>query len=595
MSTAKLTLAMFGVVPTSANPVPDKVAVDFEHGIVIEQAACWAKKDILSFVADSRLDGVALNKTWHKSWAEVTSSGESVNVTAKLMGFINSLGEKFNPSILIPNEVIGLADINMTLTTVRAQSNQEIADRAIQMLQSGIALKSGTISDLFDILDRTGYVFTGKEKIKNKEAIVMLADLHDIYPTDPVDSLRFAVYKATGSAMLIKSQSVITQIKESDYHPQVAFDACGAEKLAEIFNRFKPLFLAFKCKATKKLINRISKLSKTKHKPLPANALLEVTARKLVCEDLHWLHNATVFALFRALTACHTRMGGRTVFAYHIRNGKGWYKTASSKANNTDLNYNFELILHELKCRITAGDAKVFIPKGIRYALPTSEKMFVDNIPTGTKFTAQSIAAGIYWENEWGASDLDLSTIDVLGGKVGWNSGYTGQSQSLKYSGDITDAPNGATEFTQASSKLKHPSILLNNVYSGNDDCRYKIILGKGANITYKMMMATSDVWVEANAQSIKTETILGLFLPEKDDNVSFVILNTAIGNASVSGGNEHTLQFNKALVEQYTDQFSLNDLLEYVGFELTDSAQECTIDLSLNELERDTFTKLFS
>jgi len=39
---------------------------------------------------------------------------------------------------------------------------------------------------------------------------------------------------------------------------------------AEIFNRFKPLFLAFKTKCPK-TINKISKLSKTYHKPLVSN------------------------------------------------------------------------------------------------------------------------------------------------------------------------------------------------------------------------------------------------------------------------------------------------------------------------------------
>jgi hypothetical protein len=71
-------------------------------------------------------------------------------------------------------------------------------------------------------------------------------------------------------------------------------------------------------------------------------------------------------------------------------------------------------------------------------------------------------------------------------------------------------------------------------------------------------------------------------------------MLNTAIGNVNVSNDTKHTQNFNQALLEQYTNQFTLNDLLEYVGFELTTEVDDATIDLSLNNLERDTFVKLF-
>jgi hypothetical protein len=328
---------------------------------------------------------------------------------------------------------------------------------------------------------------------------------------------------------------------------------------------------------------------------MPVNALQEVTARKLVDTELHWLSNATVFALFKALSACHTRMNGRTVFAYHIRNGKGWYKTESCKASSDDLQHNFDLIVNELKGRVNTEGKKIFIPEGIEFALPTSEKMFVGNIPTGTKFTADGIAAGIYWRNDWGATDLDLSTLDVRGTKTGWNSFYTSQHGEIAYSGDITDAYNGAVEYMNIQSGITEPVLLLNNVYSGNEDCEYKVVVGQGTDITKSYMMDPNSVWVEAMSASVKRETIVGLFLPETGNRASFVMLNTAIGNANASAGNIHSTQFNNALVEQYSNQFSLNELLEYVGFELTASQDDATIDLSLDNLDRDTFVSLFN
>lgn len=52
----------------------------------------------------------------------------------------------------------------------------------------------------------------------------------------------------------------------------------GFEHLAEIFNRFKPLFLAFKLNSTlSNCINRINKLSKIYHKPMKEDYLNTVT------------------------------------------------------------------------------------------------------------------------------------------------------------------------------------------------------------------------------------------------------------------------------------------------------------------------------
>ncbi|MEL6657337.1 MAG: hypothetical protein AAFP77_00090 [Bacteroidota bacterium] len=39
--------------------------------------------------------------------------------------------------------------------------------------------------------------------------------------------------------------------------------------------------------------------------------------------------------------------------------------------------------------------------------------MFVGNIPTGSKFYGKAMAVGVYWENAWGARDLDLSGLNI--------------------------------------------------------------------------------------------------------------------------------------------------------------------------------------
>ena len=593
MSLNRLTLKLFNSVP--AKTAAEKPKVIFDEGIVIAPEACWAEDDIVKHYGSHRLSGEALNKTYHKTWQEVKGHNGFLNLVENIMGFVNALGGKLKDEVEVPNDVIGIDDITLKFKVVDALTIQEIGQSTIAMLESGIALKSETVADLIEVLELTNYQFTGKEKIRNKEATVLIADKFGHYPTDPVEALRYAVYKATGSTMLIKSAGEIERIKESDYDPTDVFKYAGEDRMAEIFNRFKPIFLAFKRTNTKQTINRISKLSKAKHKPLPVNALSTATSKMIEDSDMHWLENATVFSLFKALSACHSRLLGQDIFAYHVRNGKGWYKEGESKTSTRVLQHNFDLIVSTIEKRVQAEGRKVFIPKGIRYGLPTSEKMFVGNVPVGTKFTDSMLAAGIYWENSWGATDLDLSTIDASGVKVGWNSSYWGQDDDILYSGDITNAPDGAVEYMHVKKGLKYPVLLLNNVYSGEEDCDYKIVVGQGEDVSRKTMMDPNKVWVEEMAQSVKRQTILGMFLPEEDDEVSFVILNTATGNVNVSSGSEHSVKFNQALAQQYEKSLTLNDLLENIGFELTDTVDDATIDLSLDNLDRNTFIDLFS
>ena len=89
------------------------------------------------------------------------------------------------------------------------------------------------------------------------------------------------------------------------------------------------------------------------------------------------------------------------------------------------------------KSKYSLNGKSFYLPSDVKYALPTSEKMFVGNIPTGTKFLGDNLAVGIYWENEWGATDLDLSAINI-DGKVGWNSSYN-QNNNLFQIQKLTD------------------------------------------------------------------------------------------------------------------------------------------------------------
>jgi len=590
------TLKLFNAV--IARKSTDKPFVS-ELGLVIEPNALWAKDRIIDYYTKESLNGNDLNKTFHKSWKKIKESSRYELFIDQISHYISTYGSNFEDEIYIPNEIVNIPEGKLSFKVIKAYTSNEMKLKCLSLLQSGIALTEETIDDLLTVLvDELGYTFTGKENIKNKEAIVKIAENYYVYPDNPVEFFRYVIYRTTNTTLLIKNNDLIELIKNSSYNPTQIFKNYGLERLAEIFNRFKPLFLAYKSKAPK-TVNKIGKLSKKYHKPLVSNPLNDVTNTPLSNSDLHWLDNATPFALFKALSACYTRMKGQDTFLYRIRNGKSWVKESPAiisikKRGEIFLMHerNYEILLQYLKKRFDLTGKTVFIPKNIKYALPTSEKMFVGNIPTGTRFYGEKLAVGVYWKDDWGANDLDLSGLNI-GGKVGWNSSYNQGDGELMYSGDITSAPDGAVEYLYANKGLDNPTLVKNNVYSGGSDCGYKIIIGQGDKVSRNYMMNPNNLITEVKCDSIQKQTVIGLITPKKNKQC-FVLLNFGAGHTRVSGYSEVSDLAIKALYQQWNKPLSLNKILKELGAELSETNDEVDIDLSLDTLEKDKFTNLF-
>ncbi|UEQ76470.1 hypothetical protein [Chryseobacterium arthrosphaerae] len=561
-----------------------------DDGFVIEPDALWAKKEIISYYAKEKLNGNDLNKTFHKSWAKIRNTSRTELFFEQIRHYISTYGSDFQSEIYIPQEVLNVPETKLVFKVIKAYTAEEMQEKCLSLLKSGIALKEETVDDLLDILHtELEYDFSGKENIRNKEAIVKIADLYDIYPENPVEFFRYVIYKTTQTTLLIKNDELIDLITQSKFNPTYLFESFGLEKLAEIFNRFKPLFLAYKNRAPK-VINKISKLSKVYHKPLVSNPLNDATHTLLESSDWHWLENATPFALFKALSACYSRMHGQDTFVYRIRNGKSWVK----KGKETYVNQaNYEFILDYLKLKYgNFSGKKFYFPENIEFALPASEKMFVGNIPAGTRFYGDRLAVGIYWEDQWGACDLDLSGLNIAG-KIGWNAAYNQGNGELMYSGDMTSAPNGAVEYLYANKGLATPTLIMNNVFSGDANCGYKIVIGKGDNISYDYMMNPDHLFAEAKCNSIQTQTILGMLLP-KDGKQCFVLLNFGAGHSHISGNSEVSVMATTALYQQWYEAMSFNKLIKELGAEITAEKAEADYDFSLKSLEKDSFIKIF-
>ncbi len=590
-----------------------------EDGFIIESNALWAKDKIIAFFKNEKLNGNGLNKTFHKSWSKIKESTQHELFLDQISHYISTYASDFQDEVYIPKEVLNIPEIKLVYKIIKAYSIDEMKQKCLFMLQSGMALKEDTVNDLILVLvDELGYTFTGKEGIKNKEAIVKLAEYYNIYPESAVEFFRYIIYKTTDTTLLIKNEKLIELIKNSSYNPTQAFGSFGLEKLAKIFNRFKPLFLAFKNRAPK-TINKISKLSKTHHKPLVSNPLNDVTNTIITDKDVHWLDNATPFALFKALSACYNRKQGQDAFLYKIRNGKSWVKSSETtiidnknnqflsfikqKANpskkeinvleNTIYTKNYMFLLNYIKQRFDLSGKTIFLPKNIKYALPTSEKMYIGNIPVGTRFYGKKLAIGVYWENAWGAHDLDLSGLNIAG-KIGWNATYNQQKGNLMYSGDITSAPEGAVEYLYANKGLNAPTLIQNNVYSGNANSGYKIIIGQGDSVSNDFMMNPNNLFADIKCESVQKQTILGLLIPKKEGKQCFVLLNFGAGHARVSGNSEVSNLATKALYQQWNKPLSFGKFIKSLGAELVNDRTEADYDFSLETLEKDSFLEPF-
>ncbi|WP_378105206.1 hypothetical protein [Chryseobacterium sp. sg2396] len=580
------TLQLFNAVLAKESPAEAFISDD---GFIIEPNALWAKNQILSYYAREKLNGNDLNKTFHKSWQKIKESTRAQLLLEQVYHYISTYGSDFRGEIFIPNEVLNVPDLKLTFKVIKAYTEKEMTEKCLSLLSSGIALKEETIDDVLSVLHNDlHYDFTGKENIRNKEAIIKIADRYDIFPENPVEFFRYVVYKTTRETLLIKNDDLINRIIQSKFNPTWLFESFGLEKLAQIFNRFKPLFLAYKNRAPK-TINRISKLSKVHHQPLVSNPLNNATNMLLENSDLHWMENATPFALFKALSACYARMYGQNTFVYRVRNGKSWTKQSTGTSVN-ELNYGF--ILTYLKSKYNFSGKKFYFPENVEFGLPTSEKMFVGNIPTGTRFFGERLAVGIYWKNAWGAFDLDLSGLNIAG-KIGWNAAYNQNEGQLMYSGDITNAPDGAVEYLYANRGLAAPTLVMSNVFNGNSDCGYKIIIGKGDAVSYDYMMNPNNLFAEARCQSVQKQTIVGMLLP-KNEKQCFVLLNFGAGHSHVSGNTEVSVMATNALYQQWYEPLSFNHLIQELGAEIVPHREEADFDFSLDKLEKDSFTGIF-
>ena len=566
-----------------------------EYGVVITpEAAHYDNVDLIrNYLKSEQLNGKQLNASFHKSWHKIANSSDWQLKLEQLVHYITTYGYEQagiydQDSIFIPEEVLNLPE-PIALKVITCLSEKQLITKCLDLLASGVALKQETIDDIFSVLDDCGYSFKGNEVIKNKEAKCVVIDRTGILPSNGDELFRYLFYKATGKSLIIKNASTISAIKQSGYQLP-ALTLQQQQELAKSFNRYKPLWLALKAayKDNRRVINQISKWSKTKHVPMPVNPINVLTSQFIERSVLEpALSKANIYQLVRAGNACLEYAMLKPEHYYRIRNGKGYAKNKDNSLEKNELLRNFSFVYSEMLSRINK-ELKVFIPKHIQYAVPVSEKMFSGNIPKGTKVSVpygeEHILVGIYWEGD--RVDLDLSGMQSDGEKVGWDGRYS--DSGVMYSGDITSAPNGASEWLYLN-KVDKKIIVTVNSFRAEDQQPYKIIVGYGSNIKANYVINPNKVVFSADAVMSQKEQIVGIIQPT-DTGIEFILVDQGIGDSNVSATTAEGIIAREAIINQANTTMTVNQL-----FTVVDSKEEADLDLSPECLNRTTILDLFT
>lgn len=561
-----------------------------------------------------------LNATFHKSFAKVRDASMEQLVYEQIIHYLTTYGAEnagvfSHEGVFIPGETLEAPALKdgLRIVVIRGLTKKKLKIKLMKLLTSGVALAEKTLADVLDVASFVGVDENDLAVIKNNEAKSALYDYLGIVPKSPIEFLRFVVFRSTDTTLLIKNKALTEKIKEQKnldvarYFEQYEKEV-GLQHLAEIFYRYKPIFLAFRTNTKmKKSINKIRRLAVVNHKPMQEDLLNTITARLKTNSkpDLHQfemaLLNANTFRKVRLAYALKFRTTEADSILYRVRNGKSFAKEFSFE-NKKGAEIIYGIILKSIinDMRPNVEGKKIFIPKGLKYALPATEKQFTGDIPTGSYVEViEDMVAGIHWENvERHRIDLDLSLSNNLG-KIGWDGSYRTQN-AVFFSGDITDAPKpkGASELFHVGGTARGAWLINLNYFSYNEgvDVPFKILVGQESkeNIEKNHTIDPNKIVALSNTVIDVRQKVLGIIVA--DENSSKFYFAEAKFQKSISSRHTNAAeQARKYLLNYYTDSIVLNDVLAMAGAEIVEQPEDGALDLSTEAVDKTTILDLLT
>lgn len=467
---------------------------------------------------------------------------------------------------------------------VRGLTVRELQAAVKQLLYTNAPVKDAAL--VKRIVDSFRLSFNINRVANNELRVILWNNNLDPF-TDGDDAVRYLCYEATGEALLIKSRDVIAKVKAVPW-TEFFFEA-HALPLAQVFNRHKALILAAKNKKTRTAINKIARMSKTLHVPVRESIAKTFVAKALKGEvPAQVLDVVSLRDKLKYLNVLAEKRLASPVSSFKIRNGKVWTRDDRPTYDPILIGPVEHSVLASIREDLTASlkGTTILLDPDVDYGLPVSRKQTLGRLPFGTKITSTGgeISSGMYWENAWGAHDLDLSGVSLDGDRVGWGThrGYTGRD--IVYSGDVTNAPQGAMEFL--TSRDKDYGIIV-NIYSGSQGSEMELVVGRNAGRKKGRREGgwLDDLIVRERHKLDSRQCLLGFV-----DGKTFTVYAGRMNNRRVSGVNP-LLQASK--IEFWTVR-RLFDLLG-IQYDLDRNEEiEYDHDLSYEAFSYDKLERLF-
>lgn len=607
-----------------------------------------------------------LNNTFYKSYSDVSEASDLKLFLDKILHYLTTYGFKNlgiydESTVYIPNKEIGLeiSSEPIYFTKIKTYSINEVKLKAINMLNSGIALKHETINLLINIIKDLNIIADiNIDDIKNREAKCIISYELGLIPDNGDDILRTLIYIALENTSLIRSVRVFRDIQLTLYANPNRFIDCynyikklnkesTIKTISETFLRNKQLWLAFKfhddtfnsdqvdvgiVKFINKFINKLRKQAIHNHKSVKiaynlSNVKYEIIASAIDNNYKKLTKNETIYSKIKAYNYIISLLNADNedfnYKNYRIRNGKTYStEKQNKKVINVDLYKSLSIKLYNdisnmIKQKI--GNNKIYIPKNIVYVAPVSEKKFVDGIPELSYIKIEnSLNIGVHWENivsneQEINTDLDLKLVGI-DSMFGWDAEYR-EKNDILFTGDLTVAPikrGGATEAFLISNNKSAKLLMLNN-YTNRCDVDYKLMIedvNMSEEIKTKFIDCKSGVYKEQDdKERFKANTIFDLN--------KTLTLNSKIGYCAFSQKNIGVYKDNKfyftgsqigqgatTIRKDYIDTYLKaiqNEAENHLSINellkdyLVEDKKDAQIDLSLDNITSDTFINLFS
>jgi len=531
-------------------------------------------------------------------------------------GYESIFGEQNEDVIYLPKKDIIEGDDTEETIAIRVLSGitkKDLKEKVRGVIFSNAGINTAHIAEWNIILEGIFSIeelknVLNSEDVKNRDMLAQIANvMYPLYiPKDIELLIRLAIIRSGSPGIKVASKEVIQKLKDnydniSLYAKEYGYTFAENE-IAKVWRRNRKYFLAMKHNESivgKRLINTARKKADRLYKKVLLHPVLNATEVDDVKSFEKALPYVTIPQLVRVYNAMLSRIKVNDIFFTRIRNGKTWIEKKEVKRPKNVLEF-LALIQREFNRRAILDGIKVYIPKDIRYPVPSSMKDMVGAIPNFTTIdiSKTDIAIGVHWYNNKGSVDLDLSFRNIEGPKIGWNSEWK-NSDSI-FSGDITNAPKksgGASEFIVVKKNSGVYGTFSLNLYAPllenlEKDYTYTLFINIPDDIE-KVLEKKNDYLLKSgrtlfrsDVNMVKSESDIGYLLGSK-----FMVCNFAMKTSTVAGTNNGDIL--GWMMTNSSNKMSINEFIERSGGIITNNPDEASISLDPSKITVDTWNNL--